>query len=80
MKYHWYEVRINYRKVRHGFVEFHYNLQIGLSKQSDILKRRQVLTCDVPVHKRDGVKKSMLSNGILNYDVLCYLGYFAKDE
>lgn len=80
-KYHFYRVRFIYRREmcsRDIFIIR--NAQLGLSKQKDILKNREMKKLVTPLHKLQGVENHTLCNGVLVFQPLEYLGYFAPDK
>ena len=76
-KLYWFEARFIYTK--NGYRVFDYVCQIGLHKLEDSLNRRLLRKITQPLHKNNKVKK-MLDNGVLDIEILCYLGKFSKKK
>ena len=76
-KFYWFEVRYIYTK--NGYKVFDYVCQIGLDKLEDSINRRLLRKFPEPLHKNNKVKK-MLDNGVLDIEILCYLGKFSKKK
>jgi hypothetical protein len=77
--YHWYEIKVNYRKEYSGEILFNYHVQLGFPNQSTILSERQVKSTLKPLHKSNSpVIRSILCNGFIDIERVCYLGHFSK--
>lgn len=81
--FHWYQVRILYRRKGDMNPTFDFQTQIGLTNQKDILNARILKKTLPPLHKSNNpwvkATKQYLNNGILYTEIICYLGYFSKE-
>lgn len=81
--FHWYQVRLLYRRKGDMNPTFDFQTQIGLTNQKDILNARILKKTLPPLHKSNNpwVKaiKQYLNNGILYTELICYLGHFSQE-
>lgn len=78
--FHWYQVRLLYRRKGDMNPTFDFQTQIGLTNQKDILNARILKKTLPPLHKSKNpwvkATKQYLNNGILYTELICYLGHF----
>jgi hypothetical protein len=71
---YWYEVRYSYKNKQNHEL-FNFTKSIGLKRRSDILNRRYVKQITVNMEDFKAAKR-LLCNGLLGFDILCYIGKF----
>lgn len=78
-KYYWYEVRFIYKDKKGNKEILNFVMEVGLTNQKDILNYRLVKKSMRPLHTgRLKDYKRYLVNGVLNIEVMCYLGRFSQ--
>ena len=75
--YYWYSVKFVYRNKPNGAIIFDWKTQIGFKNKKDCLIDRKAKKAINPLHKMQAVE-SLLCNGYLSAEFICYLGWFSK--
>lgn len=75
-KYYWYQVKYLY-KDKDNLLLFEWQTQVGLTKQSTILDKRELkkITNVLQVDKKI---KRYLCNGLFDVEIICFLGRFSS--
>lgn len=78
-KYYWYQVKYTYREKLNGRIIFHWKETIGLVKRRTIIDHREVKQT-IEMFDRKPFVRSLLCNGILSAEPICYLGKFSTNN
>jgi len=72
-----YSVRIIYMGKEQNKIFDYYQI-IMLVNKYDVLNNRLIKKIDLPLHKKQNLPKYLLKNGILDIEIIAYLGWLKK--